>query len=444
MNSLSTALFLGADIGTTTLSFSVVSMAEKRVIRTVTLPHESALNTPGTQDAQRICALALRTLDALLAEYPGVASIGVTGQMHGILCPDRSGVPVTPLYTWQCPIADEALCAEILHKTGMRVHPGYGHATLYALHRQGLIPKEAAQYCTIMDNLVMQLTGRTSPLMHATNAASLGLYSTALGRFDEDALRALSLPMPAPAIAAGECVCGLYRGIPVCAAIGDNQASFYGSIRDESACVLVNYGTGSQLSLVCDTPAVPAGCEIRPYPGGRYLLCKSALCGGRAYAMLERFWRDYLAAAGCSGSTQYETMNRLAEQALQAQARLRVNTQFCGTREEPGLRGSIAEISEESFTPGALILGTLQGMVDELAEAFRPDEHPQIRRLVASGNAVQKNPVLRRLLADTFAMPLSLPVQKEEAAFGAALCAAVTAGIVTKEAAKLLIRYAEE
>jgi len=435
------ARFLGIDIGTTTLSFAVVSRAETRVIHTLTIPNDSALPLPGTQDAVRIADLTLGTVFSLISQYPGVCAIGVTGQMHGVVCLDNGGAPVSPLYTWQYPLADEGLCHRIREKTGMRVHPGYGHATLYALARQGGIPPQAAQYCTIMDYIVMRLTGRSAPMIHATNAASLGLYDLARGSFDQAALRALELPLRAPQTTALECICGHHRGIPVCAAIGDNQASFYGSVRDEAHSVLVNYGTGSQLSLITDSPIAPPGCEIRPYPGGKYLLCKSALCGGRAYAMLERFFADYMRAAGSKAASQYGTMNQLALEAYRDRIRLSVNTQFCGTREEPSLRGSVLNIGDDNFTPGAMILGVLQGMVDELADAFDPTAHPGMRTLVASGNAVQKNPVLRMLLRDAFSLPLSLPTQREEAAFGAALCAAVSAKIASPAEAKALITY---
>ena len=60
--------------------------------------------------------------------------------------------------------------------------------------------------------------------------------------------------------------------------------------------------------------------------------------------------------------------------------------------------------------------------------------------MVASGNAVRKNPVLRRALCDAFGMPLQLPLQQEEAALGAALFGGVCAGLLTYDKAKALIR----
>jgi len=60
--------------------------------------------------------------------------------------------------------------------------------------------------------------------------------------------------------------------------------------------------------------------------------------------------------------------------------------------------------------------------------------------MIASGNAVRKNPLLRRLLADTFSMPLSLPAHQEEAALGAALFGGICAGALSYAQAKSLIQ----
>ena len=434
-------LLLGVDIGTTTLSLIVSGVHTGEVVYHLTLLNDSRLpesEGQSLQDAQRIAALALDAVSSLRDAFPGICAIGVTGQMHGVVLLDDQGEAVSPLYTWQNSLADSAVCNEILAKTGMRVYPGYGHATLYALARAGRLPAQATQYCTIMDYIVMRLTGEKTPLMHSTNAAALGLWNIKAGCFNAAALEVLNLgPLRAPATTCSLRTAGLHDGIPVCVAVGDNQASFFGSVQDETHSLLMNYGTGSQLSMVCSSPDTPGG-EIRPYFGAQYLLCRSALCGGRAYAMLERFFAAFVSQAGYSNESQYETLNALAAAAYDEGRRLHVNTQFCGTRENPDLRGGIAGIDEASFTPGALALGVLQGMVDELHNGF---EAPvQIRRLVASGNAVRKNPMLRRLLSDTFSMPLLLTAQQEEAALGAALLGGIAAGALSYSQAKSLLR----
>ena len=437
-------LLLGIDIGTTTLSFLLISAHSGKVIHSMTLASSSTLPgsaAQGMQDAQHITHLVLDAVASLHEAFPAICAIGVTGQMHGVLCLNEEGSAVSPLYTWQSQLADSQICAEIHQKTGYSVHPGYGHATLYALARSHALHPQAVQYCTIMDYIVMQLTGRKAPLMHSTNAASLGLWDLETGAFDPQALDQLSLsPLRTPETSCCNRTAGFYKGIPVSIAIGDNQASFFGSVSDEMHSLLLNYGTGSQLSFVCASPDTLGG-EIRPYIGNQYLLCRSALCGGRAYAMLEKFFSSFTVQAGGMYAPQYDLLNALAEEAYESRTRLSVRTQFCGTREDPSLRGSITGIGEDNFTPGALALGVLEGMAQELREGFDPAAHSHLCRAVASGNAVRRNPVLRRVLSDAFAMPLQLPIQLEEAALGAALFGGICAGIITCQQAKTMIRY---
>lgn len=434
-------VLLGADIGTTTLSFILVDLKRQSVIRRITLPNDSALRA-GEQEAERIAEVVAQTVGSLHEAFPQMLSIGVTGQMHGVLCLDDSGKAVTPLYTWQNTCADKTCCDEIFSLTGRRVFPGYGHATLHAIARIGLLPHNARRYCTIMDYIAMRLTGEKRPIMHSSNAASLGLFDLETRRFDEGSIHRLALTgLKLPQTTDENRIVGHFRGIPVAVPIGDNQASFYGSVRNEACSALVNYGTGSQLSMVCGTPHAADGWEVRPYVGGRYLLCKCALCGGRAYALLERFFRSYVSFAGSGSASQYDVMNALAEKAYGDAHGLKVSTLFCGTREHPALRGCIAEIGEDNFTPEHLILGVLAGMVHELADGFDPGRYPHITQLIASGNAVQKNAVLQRLLSNAFRMPLHLTCQREEAAFGAALFGGVCAQSISSETAKSLIRY---
>ena len=56
--------------------------------------------------------------------------------------------------------------------------------------------------------------------------------------------------------------------ISVSVAIGDNQANFLGSVRDLQEEVLVNIGTGSQMSMLQDTPCAENDLELRPFFAG--------------------------------------------------------------------------------------------------------------------------------------------------------------------------------
>lgn len=446
-------LSLGIDIGTTTISAAVADLDEHCQAACYTLPNKSAVKTDESyrheQDAAWIADKLSKFLDSVIGAFPGICSIGVTGQMHGIVYTNTHGNAVSPLYTWQDTRAaakmpdGKTYSEDIKEKTGYTVMPGYGFATHYYNDRNGLVPETAVNLCTIGDYAVMRMTGNTRPLLHASNAASLGFFDDKTGSFNREALEKIGLSADfLPDVAVGEPVAGFYHGIPVTVALGDNQAAFFGSVRDEQNDLSVNYGTGSQISLCVNatfpTPRLPL--ERRPYVEGQALLNGSALCGGRAYAFLEKFFRAY----SDTGEEQYEKLNALAEKALKSGEVLKVRTTFCGTRKDPSIRGAIENIGEENFTPAALARGVLEGMVDELYDMYEKSGVTMRGRLVASGNAVQKNPTLCKLLSERFGMPLFLPALREEAAFGASLAAAHFALALPLNEVKSCIPYHPE
>ncbi|MBQ2724565.1 MAG: MerR family transcriptional regulator [Clostridia bacterium] len=438
--------FIGIDIGTTTISAVVLDVNTGMPAGVYTIANGSDIPTGRVweklQDADRIRSRIGRLLDSLLGRYPGVKAIGITGQMHGILYIDGEGRAVSPLYTWQdqrAGLGSPSPCQRMEELTGYRVSPGYGLATHYANTLAGTVPENAVMLCTVMDYLVMELTGRKKPLMHSSNAASLGLYRICDNVFDRDAVLRCGLdPDFLPDVTEKCEIAGYYRGIAVSAAIGDNQASFMGSVKDPEHSVLANFGTGSQISVMSGSPG-PAGddpaMEIRPYLENCWLASGSALCGGRAYALMERFFRSYVKACGMPEREQYEVMNRLAEEGLEKGDFLKVRTSFCGTRGDPGVRGAVDGISEDNLTPEAMIAGTLWGMADELYGMYLQMSHNSADTLIISGNAVRKNPALRRMLSHVFGMEVYLPAHMEEAAFGAAMFAAAASGWGLKELA---------
>ena len=84
---------LGIDIGTTTISAAVLEdgqflASETRANGAFIL---SALTCAREQDVEKITQTALSIIETLFERYPDIHSIGVTGQMHGILYVDADG-----------------------------------------------------------------------------------------------------------------------------------------------------------------------------------------------------------------------------------------------------------------------------------------------------------------------------------------------------------------
>lgn len=445
---------IGIDIGTTTVSAVVLDITERKTVEVYTIDNASDIASDFVwekmQDASRISDRVFELLNSLLDRYPEVKTIGITGQMHGILYVDANGSAVSPLYTWQdgrAGLGSPSFCQILEERSGYRLAPGYGLATHFANLMNGNVPNNAVKLCTIMDYIVMKLTDRKTPLMHSSDAASLGFYNIQTNAFDTDALiRAGIDPVVLPDVTAENMIAGTWNGIPVTVAIGDNQASFLGSVQDPEHEALANFGTGSQISVMNhDTFGFQpdAAMEIRPFLKNSWLTSGSALCGGRAYALIERFFRQYMSASGAAETEQYEVMNALACKGIESKKYLHVRTTFCGTRNAPDLFGSICDISEDLLTPEAFIAGTLWGMATELHDMFLNMPHDHVNKLIVSGNAVRKNTALRQMLKEVFDMEVRMPAHKEEAAFGAALFSSMAAGCADRIAISECICYSD-
>jgi sedoheptulokinase len=164
--------------------------------------------------------------------------------------------------------------------------------------------------------------------------------------------------------------------------------------------------------------------ETRPLPGGRYLRVGASLCGGAAYAWLNRTVRSWLSEFGVHAEEQaiYERLNTLAMSCSDAGS-LRVRTTFLGRREDDTVQaGSIDGISLDNLQLGALARATLTGIVDELHDLYRAHagETSSCGSLIATGGGLRRNPLLPGLIEERFGLPVRVPQQRENAALGAA------------------------
>lgn len=431
--------FIGIDIGTTTICGVLYEAESKTVRQAVTRPNNSFLPYPETwkkrQNPDVILQAVYGILDELLRENPSVTAIGFTGQMHGIVYTDNRGNAVSDLYTWQDGCGNEKTAAGLTYAellsslTGYPIATGFGLATHFYHIQNNIVPDGACKICTIHDYAVMKLTGCSLPIVHASDAASFGGYSLEMHQFDKTALAAAGIDAAVLPEITEECkIVGSFRGIPVAVAIGDNQASFLGAVQDTENSLLVNIGTGSQVSVMTTSPTATENTEVRPFLKDSYLLVGSSLCGGRAYAALETFFRSYACMLGSPDESQYDLMNRLSEEfyRMTPSEKLEVSTRFHGTRKNPELRGSIQNLCIDNLTPAHLIVGFLEGTVEELCELYREMETVLPKKpsqLIGSGNGLRKNKVWQDIASTEFAMPMTMTTCPEEASCGAAIFA---------------------
>ncbi len=456
---------VGLDLGTTKVAGLLLDTgppgSPARLLQTVSREHGAGLPPAHPwehlQDPDRLLAAAQAVLEELCAAGGPADGLCVTGQVHGILYVDAAGRAVSPLFTWldrrawqQYPAGGsyaEALSA----LSGHWVPPGYGAATHFFNRGGGLVPPRAAGLCALPDYVTMHLGRARRPVSDPTVAASLGLYDLEENRFDPRALQAAGLDDLAwsRVVPAGTRVGSTRDGTAVFAPLGDNQAGFLGAVREVERCALLNVGTGGQISVfTVRAGRLPPPLETRPFPGGGFLQVGAALCSGKAYALLEELFRQVCSQLGGSSppGSLFERMNELAaRQEEDGEPPLEVDTRFQGTRAEAAVTGSIQGITLGNLTTSALVRGFLRGIAGELHGYYRQIAQAcpgRITALVASGNGIRRNAALRAEVARRFGLPVLVPRGVEEAALGAALCAAVGLGALPGyERAGELIEY---
>lgn len=465
---------LGIDIGTTSVSLVLLDTGNPSATR------HASVNTgafraeaPGGHREQD-CSRIVRGLSDTLSQLAGrngrlsADAISVTGQMHSCVFLDAARRPATPLITWQDkrPLEtapgggtwlDEFLRILRAHTTeplGMNPTTGYMGATWFAMSRAGTLPHEARGVAMVHDWIVSEMIGDASqPLVTDPSfAQSAGLFLPSTSDWNQPAIRALGLdpnflprvqPMASRIGVTGRTAFPLVSGIPIFAGAGDNQASVLGSLRELRDSVLINLGTGGQVSVVSDQFGPFDGIDTRMFADGLFLLVGPSFCGGRAYAILKNFLsgigRDVFGVS-LDDAALYAALERLARDTTP----MTCEPLFAGTPSEPSRRGVIGNVSEENFTLGDLATAVMTGIVEEL-RGYHARMPGSQHHLVGAGNAFRRNTRLRHVAARVFNRTLHLPSIAEEAALGAALLSAVGLGVFPNAGAagRAIVRFTE-
>lgn len=328
--------YVGIDIGTSSIAAVVVDF-RGRVLKSLAVPNPSACEPTKDgrheQDANAILkavnALAGRCEEFVRDSGLKLADIGWTGQMHGLVAVDLNLRPVTPFVTWR-----DSRCAP----------PALGCGVMADWKRRGV--KGVHLALTIPGYVIARRTGRC--VVDSTFRASMGPEER-LARF------AKWLPETDDSMM-----------------LGDNQAGVYAAQRVRSGAAVVNLGTSGQLSRVVDevNGAVPAAVSLRPYPGGKTLVCRASHVGGARFAKLRK-----------------------------------------------SLGYSWARMNDEAKTHPR-IAKCISDIVDDLAAGV---EMKGVRTVVGVGNALRLNPCLREAVERRFRVKCVVPDVEEMAAWGAAL-----------------------
>ncbi len=440
------SIIISLDIGTTKICAAAYCTVSRDLLGSESVNNGSDVSGLAAgfceQSPQVILDCVFSAIKSLMGnvgvDLSKAVSIAVTGQMHGVVIVDSKCEPVGNLIIWRdtrtAQIAG-AVGDKYAASNGCGLRAGYGGAAVSWLAAENMLPANC-KALTIADYVCAVLSGEVAS--EPTHAASWGIYDITKSQWNWDLIKELSIPedvLPElhptsqplgrilPEVADK---LGLGRQVMVHSPIGDNQAAVIGATEGAGDAAVLNLGTGGQISIPRRDAGYVEGFETRPMHEGSFILVGASLCGGWTYSYLKDFFKASVkefAGVSLDDEAVYEKMNSFLAGGGGCGG-LAVTPHFNGTRANPSLRGEIMRIDTDNLTPARLTNAFAESMVAELADMMPPEYGDNFATLIASGNAVRKNPAVLEIARRYFGKPVRAARLREEAAAGAAIAAA--------------------
>ena len=469
--------YLSIDVGSTSVTAVIIDIDSKSLVGSSTAANTAEVTSSEDKkigrsewDLDRMALLAIENARELI-EQTGAqpAAIGVTGQQQGLQLLDRDLNTVGNFISWQDQRSKDSLPGEVrtyldamgglgnaetedgglpaFENTGCPIVTGYTAPNLYWLKANDELPAadSGVPGTTAPEFVVSRLTV-TRPVSDPTDAVGWGVYDLSRMSWNDELISSLGLDKSffiqladscsAAGTLTGEMAAklGAKSGIPVSVASGDHQCSFAGTVADYENTVAINVGTGGQASVYVDQPTPRGWLELRPFIQRGYLLAGVGVVGGRTFRTLRDFFNNasrVIAGYELDPDVLYERLVELASEVPSGAEGMKFDPLFTGSRSNPLAKAAVRNITPGTFTPGHMARSLFEAMAAQLADSYREAVSlgaSERSLLVGSGNGLKLNPVLRESIETQLGMPLQLGRHNEEAAIGAALCAAVADG----------------
>ncbi len=430
----------GIDIGTTHISALLMDREGKMLISSSSYANRRIRSTHPLmyeQDPNEI----ERIVREIISDFPEKPeSIVITGQVHGITYYDSQNSAISPHATWldkrsEIEIDGKSIGEHFLHRTGRALPAGYGFITHYANTLLDTIPEEAVGFTGILEYITGRLIGTPLTLSDPSCLGTMGGFDPVTKRFDERMISEVlrnGISTPLESCASFSIAGYTDEGVPVLFPVGDNQAGFFGLVKEGAGSTLLSIGTSGQISYLSDSTEVSEGMELRNLLDAGYIHVGATLTSGKAYENLKSFFESVyegLTGEGISGEEVFTRMKRAADEDASPEA-MSCSPLFAGTRRDGSLKGSYSQITLNNFTMGQMVRSTVDGIVQELKDFA--GETP-LFELVATGSAVRKNHLFRASIERIFQKELYVSQIDDGAAFGAALIGAIGTGAVQRE-----------
>ena len=422
----------------------IVSLSQKE--------HEQIFPRPGwvEHDPQEILRNVVQVvrgaLDSGGLDFRDLVAIGIANQRETTVVWDRrTGQPVHNAIVWQDTRTD-GLVRRLGAEHGQdrfRDRCGLPLATYFSRPKVSWLLDSAPGlrrraedgellFGTMDSWLVWNLTGRH--VTDVTNASRTMLMNLETLDWDDTLLAAIGVPrvmlptiQPSSRIY-GEAV-GSLGGVPIAAALGDQQAALFGQTCFSAGEAKCTYGTGSFLLLNTGNRPVRSGhgllttvgCKIGDEPATYALEGSIAVTGS-----LVQWFRDKVGLIG--SAPEVETLARTVED----NGGIYFVPAFSGLfapHWRGDARGVIAGLTGY-VTKGHLARAVLEAtawQTREVVDAMNADSGIELTSLKADGGMTANN-LLMQFLADVLAVPVVRPIVAETVSLGAAYAAGLAVG----------------
>ncbi len=431
----------------TTSTRCIVFNQSGNIISVAQREHRQIYPRPGwvEHDAEEIWQAAQHVLAEAISsaqlETGQIVALGITNQRETTVLWDRhTGRPVAPAIVWQDTRTDSLLPDLAGSADLFRERAGLPPATYFSGPKirwlldqhpglRGRAERGDVLFGTMDSWLIWNLTGRH--VTDVTNASRTMLMNLRTLQWDDDLLAAVGVPAAMlPEIRPSAEVYGKTdSGIPVAAALGDQQAALFGHTCFAAGQAKSTYGSGSFLLMNTGREPVwskhglltTVGYQIGQAPAVYALEGAMAVTGS-----LVQWLRDNLGLI--SSAAEVETL----AMTVPDNGGCYFVPAFSGLFApywRSDARGVIAGLTA-FVTKGHLARAVLEAtafQTREVVEAMNADSGLALTALQADGGMTVDN-LLMQTLADTLAVPIVRPMVAETTSLGAAYAAGLATG----------------
>ena len=383
-----------------------------------------------------------------------VVSMGISGQMHGLVMLDEAGNVLRPSIIW-CDQRTAAECDQIHEIVGrdqliaITANPALTGFTLskllwvrnhepevYAKCRHILLPKDYVRY---------MLTGDFAT--EVSDASGMQMLDVPNRCWSEKLLNMLNIDPSLLAKVYESCevtghiskaaaeLTGLSEDMLVVGGAGDNAAAAVGTGVVEDGRAFTTIGTSGVVFAHTDKLAIDPKGRVHTFccavPGAWHVMGVTQAAGLSLKWFRDNFCMAEKEAAALMGEDPYNLMNKQAAQSPIGANKLLYAPYLMGERSphnDPASRGAFVGLRMD--TPrAALTQAVLEGVafaIRDCVEIARAQGVKIKASTLCGGGA--KSPLWREILANVLGIPLTLPQTEQGPGYGGAMLAAVACG----------------